>query len=134
MDIESSEEKEIWRMTRKQYYEEVHPKAVKEYEKKLEAWNRQTKDYQFMNAVLCPEYNKEFIINSYEDIYMQGHKEAVMQAVEEGKDVPEEVRKEYKLKGRKYELKALLNNCVDDDKAILIERELEGLEKETNGN
>jgi len=90
-----SEEKEIWRMTRKQYYEEVHPKAVKVYEKKLEVWNRQTKDYQFMNEVLSPEKNKEFIINSYEDIYMQGHKQAVMQAIKEGKDVPEEVRKEY---------------------------------------
>ena len=30
---------------------------------------------------------------------------------------------------RIYELKALLNNCVDDDKAILYERELEGLEE-----
>ena len=129
MDIESSEEKEIWRMTRKQYYEEVHPKAVKEYEKKLLAWNSRTKDYQSINEVLSPEKNKVFMINSYEDIYMQGHKEAVMQAIEEGKDVPEEVRKEYELKGRKYELKALLNNCVDDDKAILLERELEGLEE-----
>ena len=30
---------------------------------------------------------------------------------------------------RKYELEALLNNCVDDDKAILYERELEDLEE-----
>ena len=30
---------------------------------------------------------------------------------------------------RIYELKELLNNCVDDDKAILYERELEGLEE-----
>ena len=29
---------------------------------------------------------------------------------------------------RKYELEALLNNCVDDDEAILLERELEGEE------
>jgi len=95
--IKTSEEKEIWRMTRKQYYEEVHPKAVKAYEKKLEVWNGQTKEYQFMNEVLSPKYNKNFIINSYEDIYMQGHKEAVITAIEEGKDVPEEVRKEYGL-------------------------------------
>ena len=87
----------IWRMTRKQYYGEVHPKAVKVYEKKLDLWNRQTKEYKFMNEVLSPEKNKEFMINSYEDIYMQGHKQAVMKATEEGKDVPEEVRKEYKL-------------------------------------
>ena len=85
----------IWRMTREQYCEEVYPKAVKAYEKKLNIWNRQTKEYQFMNAVLSPEYNKSFIISSFEDIYMQGHKQAVMQAIKEGKDVPEEVRKEY---------------------------------------
>jgi hypothetical protein len=30
---------------------------------------------------------------------------------------------------RIYELEELLNNCVDDDKAILYERELEGLEE-----
>ena len=29
---------------------------------------------------------------------------------------------------RRYELEALLNNCVDDDEAILLERELEGEE------
>ena len=90
------EEKEIFRMTREQYYKEVHLKAVKAYEKKLDKWNSQTKEYKFMNAVLSPEYNKSFMISSYEDIYMQGHKQAVMQAIEEGKDVPEEVRKEYK--------------------------------------
>jgi len=31
---------------------------------------------------------------------------------------------------KKYELEALLNNCVDDDKVILYERELEDLEEE----
>jgi len=31
---------------------------------------------------------------------------------------------------KRYELKALLNNCVDDDEAILLQRELEGLEEE----
>jgi len=30
---------------------------------------------------------------------------------------------------KKYELEALLNNCVDDDEAILLERELGGLEE-----
>jgi len=35
---------------------------------------------------------------------------------------------------RKYELEALLNNCVDDDEAILLKRELGGLEEvNTNG-
>ena len=34
---------------------------------------------------------------------------------------------------RKAELEALLDNCVDDDKAILYERELEDL-KEVEGN
>ena len=33
---------------------------------------------------------------------------------------------------RRYELEALLNNCVDDDEAILLERELEGLEEDKN--
>jgi len=31
---------------------------------------------------------------------------------------------------KKYELESLLNNCIDDDEAILLERELEGLEEE----
>jgi len=31
---------------------------------------------------------------------------------------------------RKYELEALLNNCVDDDEAILYERELEEASKD----
>ena len=30
---------------------------------------------------------------------------------------------------KKHELESLLNNCVDDDEAILLERELEGLEE-----
>jgi len=30
---------------------------------------------------------------------------------------------------KKYELEALLNNCVDNDEAILYQREIEGLEK-----
>jgi len=30
---------------------------------------------------------------------------------------------------KKYELEVLLNNCVDDDEAILFKRELEGLEE-----
>ena len=30
---------------------------------------------------------------------------------------------------KKYELQALLNNCADDDEAILLKRELEGLEE-----
>ena len=34
---------------------------------------------------------------------------------------------------RRYELEALLNNCVDDDEAILLERELEGEEEESDG-
>lgn len=90
----------IWRMTRKQYYEEVHPKAVKAYEKKLNTWNRQTKEYKSINEVLSPEKNKDFIIKSYEDIYMQRHKEKVIEAIKSGEDVPEKVRKEYKLKGK----------------------------------
>ena len=31
---------------------------------------------------------------------------------------------------KKYELEALLNNCVDDDEAILLERELEYFKEE----
>jgi len=34
---------------------------------------------------------------------------------------------------KKYELEALLNNCIDDDEAILYQRELEGV-KEANTN
>lgn len=34
-----------------------------------------------------------------------------------------------KKNNRKQELQALLNNCVDDDEAILLEREIEGLEE-----
>lgn len=30
---------------------------------------------------------------------------------------------------KKYELESLLNNCVDDDEAILLERELKALER-----
>jgi len=30
---------------------------------------------------------------------------------------------------RRYELEALLNNCVDDDEAILLEREIKALER-----
>ena len=30
---------------------------------------------------------------------------------------------------RKYELESLLNNCIDDDEAILYERELKKLKK-----
>jgi len=30
---------------------------------------------------------------------------------------------------KQQELEALLNNCVDDDEAILLEREIEGLEE-----
>jgi len=36
---------------------------------------------------------------------------------------------------RKYELQSLLNNCADDDEAILYQRELEELEEvKTNGS
>ena len=34
---------------------------------------------------------------------------------------------------RRYELEALLNNCVDDDEAILLERELGIEEDKYNG-
>jgi len=40
-----------------------------------------------------------------------------------------EAYKWYKKKIRQHELEALLNNCVDDDEAILYQRELEGLEE-----
>ena len=87
----------IWRMTKEQYYEEVHPKAIKEYEKQVEQWKRRIVKFKAMNEILNPTNNKEFIMDCCEDIYMQGHKKAVILAIEKGKDVPEEVRKEYKL-------------------------------------
>ena len=35
---------------------------------------------------------------------------------------------------RKRELEALLNNCVDDDEAILLQRELAGEEAKSDGS
>ena len=35
---------------------------------------------------------------------------------------------------KKYELEALLNNCVDDDEVILLKREIKILEEEENND
>lgn len=87
----------IWRMTRKQYYEEIHPKAVKEYEKQVNRWERNSEEYKAMNEILNPINNKKFIVNCCEDIYMAEHEGAVMTALENGEEVPEKVLKEYKV-------------------------------------
>lgn len=88
----------VWRMTRKEYYEEVHTKAVKEYEKQVRQWKRQSDKYRAINELLNPLKNKNFIINNYEDSYLQGHKYEVEDAIKRGENVPEKVLKEYKLK------------------------------------
>jgi hypothetical protein len=93
----------IWRMTRKEYYEEIHPKAVKEYEKQAKRWEGDSEGYRAMNEEKNPLKNKQFIIKCHEDIYMQEHKRIVMDALENGEDVPEKVLKEYRLKKIKLE-------------------------------
>ena len=35
---------------------------------------------------------------------------------------------------KKYKLESLLNNCVDEDEAILLKREIKKLEEEENAN
>ena len=85
----------IWRMTRKQYYEEIHPKAVKEYEKQVKRWEGNSEEYKAINELLNPLKNKDFIINTYEDVCMQEHKKAVMEALENGKDVPKKAMDDY---------------------------------------
>jgi len=85
----------IWRMTRKEYYQEIHPKAVKEYERQVRQWERRTEKYKAINEVLNPLKNKDFIINAYEDSYLQGHKYEVEDAIKRGENVPKKVSKEY---------------------------------------
>lgn len=87
----------IWRMTRKEYYQEIHPKAVKEYEKQVKRWERKSEKYKTINELLNPLKNKDFIINSFEDSYLQGHKYEVEDAIERGEDVPEKILKEYEV-------------------------------------
>ena len=88
----------IWRMTRKEYYEEIHLKAVKEYEKQVKRWEGNSEEYKAINELLNPLKNKGFIINNYEDIYMQEHKKAIMDALENGEKVPKKVMNEYGFK------------------------------------
>ena len=87
----------VWRMTRKEYYEEVHIKAVKEYEKQAKHWEGNSEEYKAMNDVVSPLINKDFIISNYENIGMQEHKRIVMEALKKGEKVPEKVLKEYRL-------------------------------------
>ena len=93
----------VWRMTRKEYYEEIHIKAVKKYEKQAKCWEGNSKEYKAINELLNPLKNKSFIINNYEDLYLQEHKRIVMEALENGEEVPEKVLKEYELKKIKVE-------------------------------
>ena len=85
----------MWRMTRKEYYEEAHKKAVKKYDKQVKQWNSSTKEYKAINKLLSPLANKKYIIDNYDSIYMEEHKKAVMEAIANKEDVPEKVRKEY---------------------------------------
>jgi hypothetical protein len=85
----------VWRMTRKEYYEEIHPKAVKEYEKQVKQWERNREEYKAINELLNPLKNKDFIITNYENIGMQEHKRIVMEALENGGNVPKKVMDDY---------------------------------------
>ena len=87
----------VWRRTRKEYYEEVHIKAVKEYDKQVKHWERNSEEYKAINELLNPLKNKNFIITNYENIGMQEHKRIVMEALERSEKVPEKVLKEYGL-------------------------------------
>lgn len=85
----------IWKMTREEYRKEIHPKAVKEYEKQVRHWNWQSEEHKHINEILDPTKNKSFIINCVEDIYLQKHKTAVEDAIKRGEKVPEKVLEEY---------------------------------------
>jgi len=87
----------IWRMTRKEYYQEIHPKAVKEYEKQVKRWEGKSDKHKAMNEILNPINNKKFIVDCCEDIHMQEHYKAVMNAIADGGDIPEKVLGEYGL-------------------------------------
>jgi hypothetical protein len=88
----------IWKMTRAEYSKEGKARGEKEYKKKLELWNRQSKEYKSLNELISPEKNKQWIINCYISECLYDHKEAVMKAYKEGKDIPQKVLEEYKLK------------------------------------
>ena len=90
----------IWKMTREEYRKEIHPKAVKEYDKQVRHWNRESEEHKHINEILDPTKNKNFIINTFESSYLQSHKYKVEDAIKRGEKVPEEVLKEYGLEGK----------------------------------
>ena len=87
----------IWKMTRKQYREEIHVKVLKEHRERVKQWNWQSEKHKMINKILDPTKNRSFIINRNEDIYLEEHKIAVENAIKRGEKVPGKVLKEYGL-------------------------------------